>query len=77
MLEKNIYFIVYMSTQSILLYSNFLFILNFFLDISVIKKVCFTFRDEKCLITVNIFISPYNFISKMYDFLSFFPSLLG
>lgn len=44
---------------------------------SVIKKVCFTFRNEKCLINVNIFISPYNSISKMYDFLSFFFKFIG
>lgn len=70
-LEKNLYFIVYMSTQFYYMQIFYLF-LTFFLICQLLMKVCFTISNEKCPITVNIFVSPYNFISKMYDFLSFF-----
>ena len=55
----------------------FYLFLTFFLICQLLVKVCFTISNEKCLITVNIFISPYNFMSKMYDFLSFFSKLIG
>ena len=71
--KKCLFYSIHVHSINFIYYMQIFYLfLTFFLICQLLVKVCFTISNEKCLITVNIFISPYNFMSKMYDFLSFF-----